>query len=149
MMMQFSTITALLLLLLACAASTVCSGFVPTAGRPTTTSSTALHAGAVLDSVTGRSQLDPSVIAKYNALPYPEDTLLAEYVWVDADGNTRSKTRTLPKAKVCVWRVCGLILLRALVGPPTFDDDGKGLCDGDIPCCLPNQHSIYFCFSPN
>lgn len=86
-------------LLLAFASSTV-SGFVPSAVRPGATSNTALRAGAVLDSVTGKSQLDPAVIAKYDALPYPEDTILAEYVWVDAEGNTRSKTRTLPKAKV-------------------------------------------------
>ena len=64
------------------------------------TSTTQLGAGVVLESVTGRSQLDPAVIAKYNALPYPEDTILAEYVWVDAEGSTRSKTRTLPKSKV-------------------------------------------------
>jgi glutamine synthetase len=53
-----------------------------------------------LDIRTGKSQLDPMVIAKYNSLPYPEDTILAEYVWVDAVGNTRSKTRTLPAKKV-------------------------------------------------
>jgi glutamine synthetase len=53
-----------------------------------------------LDIRTGKSQLDPVVIAKYNSLPYPEDTILAEYVWVDAEGNTRSKTRTLPAKKV-------------------------------------------------
>ena len=87
--------------------SSVVSGFAPRSTVTTTTTATPLRpsttwlkAGEVLDSVTGRSQLDPAVIAKYNALPYPEDTVLAEYVWVDADGNTRSKTRTLPKAKV-------------------------------------------------
>lgn len=49
---------------------------------------------------TGRSQLDPAVIERYNALPFPADTILAEYVWVDAVGATRSKTRTLPAKKV-------------------------------------------------
>lgn len=49
---------------------------------------------------TGQSSLDPAVIKKYDDLPYPEDLVLAEYVWVDAVGNTRSKTRTLPSAKV-------------------------------------------------
>ena len=93
----------------------IASGFVvPTTTAPTTTAAlvqqqlrrtapttnTQLFAGEVLESVTGRSQLDPAVIAKYNALPYPEDTILAEYVWVDAEGSTRSKTRTLPKSKV-------------------------------------------------
>lgn len=50
--------------------------------------------------MTGQSQLDPTVIQKYLDLPMPEDTVLAEYVWVDAAGNTRSKTRTLPAKKV-------------------------------------------------
>ena len=54
----------------------------------------------VLGKTTGKSSLDPAVIERYNSLPYPDDTILAEYVWVDADGNTRSKTRTLPSAKV-------------------------------------------------
>jgi glutamine synthetase len=53
----------------------------------------------ILEAETGRSQLDPAVIARYNALPFPEDMVLAEYVWVDAVGNTRSKTRTLPAKK--------------------------------------------------
>lgn len=60
--------------------------------------STSLNAG-VLTKSTGKSALDPTVIDKYNALPFPEDTILAEYVWVDAVGNTRSKTRTLPASK--------------------------------------------------
>jgi len=54
---------------------------------------------SVLTKTTGRSSLDPAVIARYDALPFPSDTILAEYVWVDAAGNTRSKTRTLPAAK--------------------------------------------------
>ena len=60
--------------------------------------STSLH--AVLGKTTGKSALDPSVIAKYSSLPFPADKVLAEYVWVDADGNCRSKTRTLPAKKV-------------------------------------------------
>lgn len=56
--------------------------------------------GALLSGETGMSQLDPAVIARYNDLPFPADTILAEYVWVDAVGNTRSKTRTLPSKKV-------------------------------------------------
>jgi hypothetical protein len=68
------------------------------------TSSTVLHmTTAALTRQTGQSQVDPAVIAKYNALPYPADTILAEYVWVDADGNTRSKTRTLPVSKVYIY----------------------------------------------
>lgn len=61
--------------------------------------SSALHMSGVLGKTTGKSSLDPAVIERYNSLPYPDDTILAEYVWVDADGNTRSKTRTLPAAK--------------------------------------------------
>jgi len=52
-----------------------------------------------LKRVTGISGLDPQVMARSNALPYPEGIILAEYVWVDAFGNTRSKTRTLPAEK--------------------------------------------------
>ena len=53
----------------------------------------------VLKQTTGQSALDPQVIAKYDALAYPSDKVMAEYVWVDAVGNTRSKTRTLPVEK--------------------------------------------------
>ena len=66
-----------------------------TSGRRSTT---ALQ--VTLKRETGRSQLDPAVIQRYNDLPFPQDTILAEYVWVDAVGNTRSKTRTLPAKKV-------------------------------------------------
>lgn len=54
---------------------------------------------SVLSTQTGQASLDPAVTARYNALEFPSDQILAEYVWVDADGNTRSKTRTLPVAK--------------------------------------------------
>ena len=48
---------------------------------------------------TGVSQLDPAVIDRFNSLPYPSDKILAEYVWVDAKGECRSKTRTLPASR--------------------------------------------------
>lgn len=64
-----------------------------------TRQSTGLHM-AVLSAQTGMSSLDPAVIDKYNALSFPTDAVLAEYVWVDAAGNTRSKTRTLQASKV-------------------------------------------------
>jgi len=51
---------------------------------------------AILKKHTGQASLDPSVVAQYASLPLPTDKVLAEYVWVDAVGNTRSKTRTLP-----------------------------------------------------
>lgn len=59
----------------------------------TTISSTSLN--VLLPKQTGQSALDPAVIAKYDSLPFPADKIMAEYVWVDAVGNTRSKTRTL------------------------------------------------------
>jgi len=65
--------------------------------RVSSKSSTSLN--VILPKVTGQSALDPNVIAKYDSIPFPDDKVLAEYVWVDAEGNTRSKTRTLPVAK--------------------------------------------------
>jgi len=53
----------------------------------------------LLPKQTGQSALDPAVIAKYDALSFPSDKIMAEYVWVDAAGNTRSKTRTLTPDK--------------------------------------------------
>lgn len=53
----------------------------------------------LLPKQTGQSALDPAVIAKYDALSFPGEKIMAEYVWVDADGNTRSKTRTLTPDK--------------------------------------------------
>jgi len=53
----------------------------------------------VMKQTTGQSALDPQVISRYDSLAYPSDKVLAEYVWVDAVGNTRSKTRTLPASK--------------------------------------------------
>jgi glutamine synthetase len=81
------------------------SAFAP--ASPSARVSTSLQ--LTLKRETGRSQLDPAVIDRYNSLPFPKDTILAEYVWVDAVGNTRSKTRTLPAKKVrylhpyCGW----------------------------------------------
>ncbi|EEC46110.1 predicted protein [Phaeodactylum tricornutum CCAP 1055/1] len=72
------------------------SAFAPRFASPR---SHATVLSAVLEERTGQSQLDPAVIERYAALPYPDDTVLAEYVWVDAVGNTRSKTRTLPAKK--------------------------------------------------
>ncbi|KAI2489257.1 Glutamine synthetase [Fragilaria crotonensis] len=60
---------------------------------------TAIEMAGILTPKTGQSSLDPAVIAKYQSLGFPDDKILAEYVWVDADGNTRSKTRTLPASK--------------------------------------------------
>ena len=101
------TVVSLPVVLLLCA-SLGASAFVV---RHTTTTTTAATTKTALQSVggviplsrvTGQSQLDPLVIQKYLDLPMPEDTVLAEYVWVDAVGNTRSKTRTLPVSNVSV-----------------------------------------------
>lgn len=55
-----------------------------------------------LEIQTGKSQLDTAVIDRFNSLPYPTDKILAEYVWVDAKGECRSKTRTLPASRAKV-----------------------------------------------
>jgi len=90
--MKFITAMSLL------ASASTAAAFAPIAPqRP----SSALQMSVVLNKSTGKSALDPAVIAKYGSLPFPKDKVLAEYVWVDAEGNTRSKTRTLPAAKVC------------------------------------------------
>jgi len=70
-----------------------------TAFAPSLTTSsrtTSLSMVNTLNIQTGQSQLDTAVIDRFNSLAYPADKALAEYVWVDANGNTRSKTRTLP-----------------------------------------------------
>lgn len=73
------------------AAATTATAFAPSIVTPRI--STSLN--VILPKTTGQSALDPTVIAKYDALPFPEDKIMAEYVWVDAAGKTRSKTRTL------------------------------------------------------
>ena len=52
-----------------------------------------------LEIQTGKSQLDTAIVDRFNSLPYPDDKILAEYVWVDAKGECRSKTRTLPPSR--------------------------------------------------
>ena len=86
--MKFSTA------ILALASASSAMAFAPISAPQKTT---ALN--GVLGKVTGQSSLDPAVIAKYNDLPFPKDSIMAEYVWVDAVGNTRSKTRTLTPEK--------------------------------------------------
>ena len=96
--------------------TTTTTSATATTSKSTTTKSS-LHIGGVmaLNRVTGQSQLDPTVIQKYLDLPMPEDTVLAEYVWVDAVGNTRSKTRTLPAQKVSHSSGCCLLRLLLLL----------------------------------
>lgn len=73
------------------------SAFAPAPVAFKTSSHSALN--VIMKKETGYSSLDPAVTERYNSLAFPEDRILAEYVWVDAVGNTRSKTRTLPAAK--------------------------------------------------
>jgi glutamine synthetase len=103
---------------LAVLAWTTSSACAFTSPRPRASSSSSALQGSAstttaLPRVTGQSQLDPTVVDRYNSIPYPSDVILAEYVWVDADGNTRSKTRTLPAAKVSQVEllIFGFILL--------------------------------------
>ena len=62
-------------------------------------SSSSLQMTTHLRIQTGKSQLDTAVINRFNSLPYPTDKILAEYVWVDAKGDCRSKSRTLPSSR--------------------------------------------------
>ena len=83
--------------------SAVCVAFLSTAAAfaPSANNvkfSTSLN--VILPKTTGQSALDPAVIAKYDSLAFPADKVMAEYVWVDAVGNTRSKTRTLSPDRV-------------------------------------------------
>lgn len=78
------------------AAISTASAFAPSASNAHF--STSLN--VILPKTTGQSALDPSVIAKYDSLPFPAEKVMAEYVWVDAAGNTRSKTRTLTPDRV-------------------------------------------------
>jgi glutamine synthetase len=73
--------------------------FFTTTTSPSSSSSTSLFAKGILESTTGQAQLDPAVHDRYANLPYPKEVILAEYVWVDAVGALRSKTRTLPASK--------------------------------------------------
>lgn len=49
--------------------------------------------------VTGKSAFESGVLDRYMSLPQ-HGKIQAEYVWIDAIGKTRSKTRTLEKAKI-------------------------------------------------
>ena len=92
--------TTMKLSIIALSVISTATAFAPMA--PTTTTrlatTTSLNVNP-LNIETGKSQLDTAVIDRFNSLPYPTDKILAEYVWVDAKGECRSKTRTLPAAR--------------------------------------------------
>ena len=84
------------------ALATTAHAFSPsslTTPKQRTMTSSPLSMVAPLNIQTGISQLDHDVIDRFSSLPYPPNKALAEYVWVDAAGNCRSKTRTLPVAR--------------------------------------------------
>lgn len=83
-----------------CAIAFLALAMEASAFAPATQQRQSTSLAGTLSKATGQSALDPAVIAKYSSLPFPTDKVLAEYVWVDAEGNTRSKTRTLPQSKV-------------------------------------------------
>jgi hypothetical protein len=127
------------LLFLAVVAPTTAFVVSPASSRQASSSrsSSALHARPqLLDRTTGKSQLDPAVIDRYDRLPYPAETILAEYVWVDAVGNTRSKTRTLPASKV---RIRGYDVV---VGAKKSNATADELASFDLPFL-----SLLFSFS--
>mmetsp|Transcript_41449 Transcript_41449/g.81241 ORF Transcript_41449/g.81241 Transcript_41449/m.81241 type:complete len:413 (-) Transcript_41449:181-1419(-) len=79
-----------------------CPGNVPTPGgmkQNEVKKGASRHTG-LLPAVTGLSAFDANIISKYNALPFADGKVLAEYIWIDSVGNCRSKTRTLPANKV-------------------------------------------------
>jgi glutamine synthetase len=86
------------LIFTSCALASTASAFSPAPFVASGRTSSSLN-GNLLSTETGKASLDPAVFSRYSDLPYPVDRVTAEYVWVDAVGNTRSKTRTLPAAK--------------------------------------------------
>ncbi len=80
-----------------CAFAASAAAFAP-AATPSV-ARTQLYMANHLELTTGKAQLDHSVVDRFNELPYPADKVLAEYVWVDAKGETRSKPRTLPATR--------------------------------------------------
>ena len=44
-------------------------------------------------------------MSRYASLDLPADKIRAEYIWIDADGKTRSKTRTLPATRNTVGTI--------------------------------------------
>jgi len=49
--------------------------------------------------VSGKASMEPAVLQRFLSLPLT-DKIQAEYVWIDADGKTRSKGRTIERSKI-------------------------------------------------
>ena len=54
---------------------------------------------APMERVTGKASFEPVVLDRYMSLPQ-NGMVQCEYVWIDADGKTRSKTRSLPQSRI-------------------------------------------------
>eukprot|EP01041_Mallomonas_annulata_P010674 gene10674-22277_t len=83
--------------------------------------SSSIFMSANLERQTGKSGMDVGVLNRYMSLPQ-NGKIQAEYIWIDAAGKTRSKTRTLEKSaakdlsKLPKW---------------TFDGSSTGQAPGD------------------
>ena len=58
-----------------------------------------MTASEPMQRITGRSAMEVGILDRYMALPQ-NGKIQAEYVWIDAAGKTRSKTRSLDKSRV-------------------------------------------------
>jgi glutamine synthetase len=69
----------------------------PSGVRPSSRArvATRMSDSSLYEQRTGKASMDQSVLASYMALPMPEDTLQAEYIFIDANLKTRGKCRTL------------------------------------------------------
>ena len=93
---------------------------IPRQSSSSSSSSSSTSLKFQLNRETGKSQLDPAVVSRYSDLPFPSDKVLAEYVWVDAVGNLRSKTRTLPVDRVSYKYICSTYVKSNRVSIPFF-----------------------------
>ena len=64
-------------------------------------------AKALLSQQTGESPTNTAVLERFLALPNLAPCVQCEYIWIDADGKTRSKTRTV-EAKKTIEGASGL-----------------------------------------
>ena len=75
----------------------------------------------------------PPLIDRYNNLKLPDGKIRAEYIWIDAEGKTRSKTRTLPPSKTTI---SSLPLWN-------FDGSSTGQAPGDDSEVILNPRACY------
>ena len=80
-------------------------------------------AKALLSQQTGESPTNTAVLERFLALPNLAPCVQCEYIWIDADGKTRSKTRTV-EAKKTIEGASGLPNW-------TYDGSSTGQAPGD------------------